>query len=187
MVWRERRALHLRVNDKLCEITGYRREELLGMTFMDLTLPEELAEGLERARALAAGEISSYSVQKRFRRKTGEIVWINLVSNLVRTAAGTPQYFNSVTEDITPRKIAEFRLHRLNRLHTVLSKTGDSVVRARDRKELYETVCRIVVEDGLLRAAFIAERRRGGHGRRPPGARDWNICAAGSSPSKTAR
>ena len=149
---------YLRVNDKLCEITGYRREELLGMTFMDLTLPEELAEGLERARALAAGEISSYSVQKRFRRKTGEIVWINLVSNLVRTAAGTPQYFNSVTEDITPRKIAEFRLHRLNRLHTVLSKTGDSVVRARDRKELYETVCRIVVEDGLLRAAFIAER-----------------------------
>ena len=149
---------YLRVNDKLCEITGYTREELLGMTFMDLTLPEELAAGLERARALASGEISSYSIEKRFRRKTGETIWINLVSNVVRTATGTPRYFNSVTEDITPRKSAEFRLHRLNRLHTVLSKTGDSVVRAKDRQELYETVCRIVVEDGLLRAAFIAER-----------------------------
>ena len=51
----------------------------------------------------------------------------------------------------------EFRLHRLNRLHTVLSKIADIVVRTHDKQELYDTVCRIVVEDGLLRMAFVAE------------------------------
>jgi PAS domain S-box-containing protein len=59
--------------------------------------------------------------------------------------------------DITERKRTEERLLRLNRLHTVLSKVGVAVVRVRDQQELYDTVCRIVMEDGKLRMVFVAE------------------------------
>ena len=59
--------------------------------------------------------------------------------------------------DITERKRAESRLLRLNRLHKVLSEVGGAVARTRNRQELYDTVCRIVTEEGRLRMVFIAE------------------------------
>ncbi len=59
------------------------------------------------------------------------------------------------------------RLRRLNRLHSVLSKTSEAVIRARDRTELYEAVCRILVEDGLLRRTLIAEVEEDAHLARP--------------------
>jgi PAS domain S-box-containing protein len=69
--------------------------------------------------------------------------------------------------NITERKLAEFRLHRLNRLHTVLSKVGEAIKRIRERQELFEAVCHIVVEVGLLRMAFIAELDAAGNIARP--------------------
>jgi PAS domain S-box-containing protein len=147
----------LRVNDKLCAILGHTREELLGMAFVDLTVPEDRTGGLEAQRAMLAGEQSAFTTEKRYRRRDGQVVWVNLVTTVERTPAGGPKYFISVFEDITPRKLAEFRLNRLNRLHTVLSRTGEAVVRSRSRQDLYERLCRIVVEDGRLRMALVVE------------------------------
>jgi PAS domain S-box-containing protein len=59
--------------------------------------------------------------------------------------------------DVTERKLGEIRLQRLNRLHTVLSRVSEAVVRRTERQELYDTVCRIVVEDGSLPMVIIAE------------------------------
>jgi PAS domain S-box-containing protein len=59
--------------------------------------------------------------------------------------------------NVTERKLAELRLQRLNRLHTVLGKVSEAVMRTRERQELYDTVCRIVMEDGKLRMVFVAE------------------------------
>ena len=59
--------------------------------------------------------------------------------------------------DITERKRTEERLLRLNRLHTVLSKVGEAVLRTRDPQELFNTVCRIVMEVGKLRMVFVAK------------------------------
>ena len=97
----------LRVNRRLCEIVGYTQEELLGMTFADVTHPDDLDADLEKAQQLLAGEIPTYSMEKRYIRKDGSVVWTNLTGSLVRGAVGEPRYFISVVEDISERKRIE--------------------------------------------------------------------------------
>ncbi|MFZ1643529.1 MAG: PAS domain S-box protein [Candidatus Contendobacter sp.] len=104
----------LRVNRKLCEIVGYNREELLARTFQDITYPDDLDIDLAYVRQMLAGEIDIYSMEKRYRRKDGSLVWINLTVTLVRKADGALDYFISVVDDIQRRKQAEDEIHRLN-------------------------------------------------------------------------
>jgi PAS domain S-box-containing protein len=100
----------LLVNEKLCDIVGYAREELLKLTFQDITHPDDLAPDLEFVRRLLAGEIPTYSMEKRYRHASGSWVWVNLTVALMRGAAGEPKYFISVLEDITSRKKGEQEL-----------------------------------------------------------------------------
>jgi PAS domain S-box-containing protein len=100
----------LRVNQKLCDIVGYTESELLDLTFQDITHPDDLSTDLEYIRQLLAGEIQTYAMEKRYIRKQGEIVWVNLTVSLRRDAAGAPIHFISVVADISDRKQAEFAL-----------------------------------------------------------------------------
>lgn len=100
----------LRVNGKLCAIVGYSPEELAGLRFQDITHPEHLDSDLIQMRRVLAGTIDSYSLEKRYLRKGGEPVWVNLTVALVRKPDGTPDYFISVVEDIQQRKTFERRL-----------------------------------------------------------------------------
>ena len=97
----------LDVNQRFCDIVGYTREELLGRTFQDITHPDDLDADLGHVRQMLAGEISTYAMEKRYIRKDGGIVWINLTVSLVRETSGAPKYFISVVENITERKQAE--------------------------------------------------------------------------------
>ena len=98
----------LRVNDRLCEIVGYTREQLLaGMTFQDITHPEDLDIDLELVRQVVSGERQTYSLDKRYFRANGTIVWVTLTVSLLRAPDGNPVHFISFIEDITSRKRAE--------------------------------------------------------------------------------
>lgn len=104
----------LRVNAALCHITGYTEDELLTLTFLDITHPADLESNLEQARQLAAEAIDQYVTEKRYIYKDGTTLWVYLSVRLVRDANGHPLCFLPIVQDITQRKQAEAALRMLN-------------------------------------------------------------------------
>jgi PAS domain S-box-containing protein len=96
----------LQVNQKLCSIVGYTREELMRLSFQDITYPEDLEASLELVQKMIDGKLKTYTLEKRYIRKDGSLVWINLTESIVRKPSGEPDYFISAIEDITERKKA---------------------------------------------------------------------------------
>ncbi|MBP1595590.1 MAG: histidine kinase [Acidobacteria bacterium] len=97
----------LRINRRFCDILGYSREEMLQRTFQDITYPDDLGPDLERVNQTLSGERDTYSMEKRYIRKDGVPVWVNLTVALVRNESGQPHWFVSVVQDISDRKRAE--------------------------------------------------------------------------------
>ena len=102
----------LRVNEKLCDIVGYTREELLVRTFRDVTHPEDLAVSLEQFHALMRGELPSFSLEKRYLRKDGSVVWGDVSLSIQSGGAGKPAYGIAILQDISERKRLEEELRQ---------------------------------------------------------------------------
>lgn len=100
----------LRLNDKMLDITGYTRDELLDIHFSDITVKDDLPENFEQNTRLRSSEIDSYTLEKRYLRKDGSPFWVKISVNLVRRKDGTPDYYITVVEDIDQLKRAEFEL-----------------------------------------------------------------------------
>ncbi len=91
------------VNEKLCEVFGYREDELLQKDFQQLTHPDDLDADLALLERTLAGEIDEYSMEKRYFNRAGEIVYALLSVVLIRRD-DKPQYFISQIVDITPQR-----------------------------------------------------------------------------------
>ena len=100
----------IKVNQRLCNIVGYDSDRLLELKFQEITHPDDLSSDLEYVRQMLAGTISTYSMEKRYIRSNGSIVWITLTVSLVKNGLGEPEYFISVIEDISDRKQTEIAL-----------------------------------------------------------------------------
>ena len=92
------------MNKALCNFLGYSQTELQSLTFQQLTWPEDLNTDLEQLEQLVNGEINTYSLEKRYYTRDGEVVWALLVVSVVRHADGSPLYFIAQIEDINDLK-----------------------------------------------------------------------------------
>lgn len=94
----------MQANQSLCRLLGYTPAELYALNFQQLTHPDDLDADLIQFNALLAGEIESYSLEKRYFSKDGQILWALLAVSLVRDTERQPLYFISQIEDITALK-----------------------------------------------------------------------------------
>ncbi|WP_318357942.1 diguanylate cyclase [Enterobacter sp.] len=114
----------LQANKALCRFLGYTQEELRSLTFQQLTWPEDLNTDLEQLEMLVRGDINSYSMEKRYYTRQGDVVWALLAVSLVRHADGTPLYFISQVEDINDLKQTEWVNKRLMERITLANEAG---------------------------------------------------------------
>src|SRR5207248_32316 len=94
----------LRVNEKFCAIVGYPRAEVLRKTFQDITHPDDLAASVGSLAALMRGESHALEHEKRYLRKDGSPVWVELFTSLQRGGSGQPAYAIAMVQDISQRK-----------------------------------------------------------------------------------
>ncbi len=104
---------YLSINAALCRMLGYSQEEMMSMTFMDITHPEDLEASLARATPLIEGRVESYAQEKRYVHKNGDLVWAQLNVALVRDSSGRPLHTVAQVADITERKKAEEELAQI--------------------------------------------------------------------------
>jgi two-component system, chemotaxis family, CheB/CheR fusion protein len=104
----------LMVNPGFCKIVGYTETECQRLTVKDVTHPDDYELEEAETRRLLSGEISGYSIEKRYLHKNGAIVWGQMTASLVRRASDEPFYTLAIIEDITERKRAEAELKQIN-------------------------------------------------------------------------
>lgn len=127
------------VNPAFCALTGYSADELINMTFQEITHPEDLAIDLGHSQRVLTKEINGYVLEKRYIRKDGSVIWVNLASSAVWDAEGNPKYAVGVIEDISERKRAEVERqqveaerHRLLERERTARQAAESANRIKD-------------------------------------------------------
>ena len=128
----------LEVNDEACRMLGYERDEILRMSWAQVTHPDDLEAGFGCANRLLAGEIDGYTLDKRYIRKDGRVIYATMSAKCVRGADGSIDYIVSMIQDITKRKEAEERLgSTLNNLRKAIGGTIQAIVQVVEMRDPY--------------------------------------------------
>jgi PAS domain S-box-containing protein len=136
-------------NLAFCNFLGYTEDELIGKTISDITYPEDAELGMKEMKQVLESEIETFTIEKRYIRKDGNIVWGMNSFSLVKDANNKPQYFLPVIQDITQRKLAEQELIIANKellfQNEEKAKRATELVIAKERAE----------ESDHLKTAFL--------------------------------
>ena len=117
----------LDVNERLCRLLGFRRQEYVGRTFRELTEPEDLRLEEDKLVALLSGEIESYVLEKRLISKSGAHVWVRITSSLVHDQQSVGIYRSSVIEDVTESRRSRIEVAQLA---AIVEASADGLVSA---------------------------------------------------------
>ena len=130
----------LEVNDALCTMLGYRRDELLQLTFVQFTHPDDVEKNLSQNRRIVAGEIRVGQMEKRYIRKDGSIIHVALSVGLARDAQNAPRFFVGQVTDITERRQVESELHLRQKQLAAILAHAPIILFATDLQGIY-TLC----------------------------------------------
>jgi PAS domain S-box-containing protein len=92
------------VNKAFCDLVGYDRAELSARTWQDITHPDDIQRDSAAAGRVVAGEVPHYTIEKRYIRRDGSIVWVNLFGNIVFDDQGRAVQAMAMVIDITERR-----------------------------------------------------------------------------------
>jgi len=115
-------------NEVLRRSLGYSPEEFAAMSFAAFTHPDDVQANLDWFTRLVEGEIDRFEMEKRFIRKDGGTLWVDLTVSLVRDVSGKPDYAIGMTQDITDRKRLESDLRATEKLYRLLVERVPAVV-----------------------------------------------------------
>jgi len=116
----------LNVNNKLCDIVGYNKDELEQLTIQDITFQDDLESDWDNRSKLLSGKLQSYQVEKRYVNKNKQLIWIVTNVSLVRGKRDEPLYYISQIEDINDRKQNELIIASLSKMNAMLQLCHDS-------------------------------------------------------------
>jgi PAS domain S-box-containing protein len=114
MAYADADGRYVQVNDRMCELLGFTREELLQRSFMELTHPDDLRRELRMLASLRAGDNAHFSMEKRKRRRDGTYLWVNATISTILDESGNPTSRFVVTQDISQQKEVEAKLQEMN-------------------------------------------------------------------------
>ena len=156
----DRRCLN--VNQRLCDILGRSREELMTLNWAQLTHPEDLVEEMTHFTQMLGGKADGYQMEKRFLRPDGRVVFALVNVKPILGEAGDVELVMATVEDITERWLAAQELQRQKDLYDTLSQTNQAIVRCTRQEELFPELCRIAVKHGGFCLAWIGVLERAG-------------------------
>jgi PAS domain S-box-containing protein len=130
----------LAVNDRICEILGYCREELLHKTWAEMSHPDDLAFDLAQFQRVMGGAIDSYSLEKRWIRKDGRVIDGLISVSCVRRLDRSVDYFVALLDDVTERKQVEKALRESEaRYRSLVSQVKDYAIFSTDERGVVTT------------------------------------------------
>ena len=109
----------LGVNDRLAEMLGYEKQELVLLDVQAVTHPDDAEETLSLLRRLASGDVDSYTVEKRYLRKDGTVLLAEVTASAVRDADGAPAAIVAHVRDVTRQKELESQLRQAQKMEAV--------------------------------------------------------------------
>jgi len=124
----------IQVNEQMCNMLGYTKEELCSKTFMDITAKEDIPASVSVMKKLASGQIEKTTFEKRYLHKTGKIINANIATSLVVDALGNPSHIISIFQNITEKVKLEHDRQSQSARHNAIIESSSHIIWTTDKQ-----------------------------------------------------